>query len=414
MNVLVSASARFVVTADGHLWSGNNSLGHAFWARYLDAFEEVFLMVRAVPRMAPPRGWNRATGVGVRGLAVPDFQSVGQILRVYPSLRRQIDRSLSACEVVILRVPCPLAEFVWRSLGSARPYGVEVVGDPAGTFSRGSVSHSLRPFFRSWFRRQLRRQCAGASASSYVTEKDLQSKYPSAPDAFSTHYSSIELSDTFFRHTPRFPRTDRRLRLVSVGTLARLYKATDVLIDASAACARDGLDLELAVVGDGRYRTALQFREAAVSLGDRISFAGQLTTREAVFNELDRADVFVLPSRHEGLPKAMIEAMARGLPCIGSTVGGIPELLSPEDLVPPNDVGALAAKIREVIGDRERLARMSARNLIKAREYRSDLLRARRVEFYRYLKERTEEWVSSRKAASAVRVMHECSEKEAT
>jgi glycosyltransferase involved in cell wall biosynthesis len=90
----------------------------------------------------------------------------------------------------------------------------------------------------------------------------------------------------------------------------------------------------------------------------------------------------------------MVEAMARGLPCIGSTVGGIPELLPPEDLVPPNDVEALAQKIMEVVGDPERLARMSRRNWEKAKEYRNEVLQVRRVAFYKYVKEKTQEWLA--------------------
>lgn len=88
----------------------------------------------------------------------------------------------------------------------------------------------------------------------------------------------------------------------------------------------------------------------------------------------------------------MIEAMALGLPCIGSTAGGIPELLPPEDMVPPNDAQALAMKIREVVSDPERMTRMSARNLEKAKGYHEDILRERRNKFYQYVKERTTEW----------------------
>ena len=62
-----------------------------------------------------------------------------------------------------------------------------------------------------------------------------------------------------------------------------------------------------------------------------------------VTEQLDAADVFVLPSRQEGLPRAMIEAMARSLPCVGSDVGGISELI-PDWVVPPNDPQALALK----------------------------------------------------------------------
>jgi len=106
--------------------------------------------------------------------------------------------------------------------------------------------------------------------------------------------------------------------------------------------------------------------------------------------------LFVLPSRTEGLPRAMIEAMARGLPCVGSAVNGIPELLPVEDMVPPNDVPALAEKIREVLTNPERMAQMSARNLDKAREYADNVLYERRTAFYQHLKAETEAWLKTR------------------
>jgi glycosyltransferase involved in cell wall biosynthesis len=412
MNVLVSASAHFVATENGELWSGNGSLGYATWARYLDVFDEVKLIVRAASHAVAPPGWNRATGAGVVGVPVPDFRSLTQFASFYPALHKQIKQALAETRAVILRVPCPVGEIVWTALEKERPYGVEVVGDPYGTFSPGAVQHPLRAMFRWWFRRQLRRQCAGASASSYVTARELQGKYPSPVGVLSTHYSSVELPEVVFSKAPRSRVTSSKtVRVVTVGSLSRPYKATDVLIGAVAACVRGGLDVHLTIVGEGRYRARLERLVASAQLASRVRFTGQLTRPAAVRGELDRADLFILPSRHEGLPKAMIEAMARGIPCIGSNVGGIPELLSAEDLVPPGDADALAVKIREVASDGERLARMSSRNLEKAREYRSDLLRSRRVEFYRYLRAKTEAWLPDREA---VEMISECSEGEVT
>ena len=122
-----------------------------------------------------------------------------------------------------------------------------------------------------------------------------------------------------------------------MGTLEQLYKAPDVLLDAVGQCFRQGLDLELVWIGGGQYQQQLEARAKELGLSPRVRFLGQLPAGDAVRGELDRADLFVLPSRQEGLPRAMLEAMARGLPCIGSTVGGIPELLPAEDLVPPGD-----------------------------------------------------------------------------
>src|SRR6185369_6068290 len=111
--------------------------------------------------------------------------------------------------------------------------------------------------------------------------------------------------------------------------------------------------------------------------------------------QLDAADLFVLPSRSEGLPRAMIEAMARALPCIGSTAGGIPELLPPEDLVPASNVAALASKIQEVLSSPARLSAMSSRNLAAALEYRDEVLDARRRAFFEHIRDVTAEWLAS-------------------
>ncbi len=115
-----------------------------------------------------------------------------------------------------------------------------------------------------------------------------------------------------------------------------MYKAPDVQIDAVAQLVKEGLDVRLVLIGDGKHRAELEARAAAQGIAAAVViFRGQLTAGSAVRAELDAADIFCMPSRTEGMPRALIEAMARGLPCIGSTMGGIPELLPAEDMVPP-------------------------------------------------------------------------------
>jgi glycosyltransferase involved in cell wall biosynthesis len=150
----------------------------------------------------------------------------------------------------------------------------------------------------------------------------------------------------------------------------------------------------LILVGDGQHRQALSERAAQLGIAAHVHFRGQLASGEPIRDELDRADLFLLPSRQEGLPRAMVEAMARALPCIGSTVGGIPELLPPDEMVPPGDADALARKISEIVTDPERMHRMSSRNLARAGAFQEDVLRERRLEFYRYVRERTEDWLA--------------------
>jgi glycosyltransferase involved in cell wall biosynthesis len=278
---------------------------------------------------------------------------------------------------------------------TGRPYAVEVVADPYDVFAPGSVKHPLRPFFRRSSPRQLRRHCVQAGAAAYVTKEALQQRYP-CPN-FSVGVSDVDLPERALVYSSRLPRQGGTFNLIFVGTMAQLYKAPDVLINAVAACVQEGIELKLTLIGDGKHRSELEARAKSLGLGERVSFLGQLSGGDAVMAQLDIADLFVLPSHQEGLPRAMVEAMARALPCIGSTVGGIPELLPPEDMVPSGDVAALARKIREVVTDPDRMARMSARNLEKATEYTDEVLREQRNEFYRYVREMTEAWLKEKR-----------------
>jgi glycosyltransferase involved in cell wall biosynthesis len=393
MNVVVSTEHRFDRTPDGAVWT-QTMFARPFWSRYLSVFDHVRVVARVREAPYVPETWQRADGDGVSFAALPFYIGPTQYLRQRRRLTQTSIAAVGPADVVIFRAPSAIAGQIEPALRRAgRPYGVEVLGDPYDVFAPGAVRHSLRPFFRWWFPKRMRRLCYGATATGYVTEHALQRRYPPAPASFTTYYSDVELSEGTFAAAPRAPRRDGTFTLVTVGSLAQMYKAPDVQIDAVARLVNEGLDLRLVFIGDGKHRPELEARAAALGMTERVLFRGQLTAGAAVREALDAADVFCMPSRTEGMPRAMIEAMARGLPCIGSTMGGIPELLPPEDMAPPGDVTALAEAIRAVVTDPERMARMSARNLERAKAYREDELRARRTSFYRALRERTEAWV---------------------
>lgn len=393
MDVIVVLDYRFDRTPDGAVWT-SGTFAYPFWQRYLQAFDAVRVVarIRLVDRV--PADYRVAHGSGVTFVEVPDYLGPVQYLARAARVRRAVRGAPRPGDAVILRVPSNLAAVMMPALTrTGRPYGVEVVGNPRDGFAPGAIKHPLRAYFRWSFDRALRRQCAGATAAGYVTREALQRAYPNP--RHSVGVSDVEIPPQALLPVPRqFEPTGPR-RLIFVGSLSQLYKAPDVLINAVGSCVfRHGLDLSLTLVGDGRHRPELEDRARERGVGDRVRFLGQLAGGQRVWAELDRCDLFVLPSRTEGLPRAMIEAMARALPCIGSTVGGIPELLPLEDLVPPGDPAALAEKIREVVIDPGRLARMSARNLAVAHEYRQEVLRDRRQALYAHLRGATERWIA--------------------
>jgi glycosyltransferase involved in cell wall biosynthesis len=395
MRLLIAFDARLDRTPDGRVW-WDGSADYSFWQRYLEVFEEVRVVARLRDVDQVFGHARQIDGPQVSVAPVPYFIGPWQFARRFLAVRRAIRATLRPTDAVLLRVPGTIGTCLASVLQArGHPYAVEVIADPYDVFAPGGVRSALRPLMRWWYPRHLRRQCAGACAAAYVTADTLQRRYPAQPRAFVTSYSSLELDNSAFVPEPRPIRPDQQqFKLVFIGSLEQLYKGPDVLIEAVAHNVHRGLDLGLTIIGDGRHRPELEALAAAGRVADRVRFVGRLPAGEPVRRELDQSDLFVLPSRTEGLPRALIEAQARGLPCLGTQVGGIPELLPPEDLVAPGDVQALAAKIGEVLADPQRRACMAARNLAKARQHHADVLRARRRAMYQALRDATASWQS--------------------
>jgi glycosyltransferase involved in cell wall biosynthesis len=395
VKVSVLLEHRFYRTPDGAIW-GQPGIPAGFFRRYLAVFDEVRVVARVGVASEEQPGWHRADDRGVHFVPVPYYLGPGQYLRNRRRIVASLRRAIYDAEAVILRVPSVAGTTAFATLRrDERPFGLEVVGDPFDVFAPGAIRHPLRSLFRWIYPRQLRQQCLHASAVAYVTESALQQRYPPSDGAVAINYSSVELSDEAYSPEPKQPRATGMHRVVTVGSLAHNHKGIDILIAAVGRCQAAGLQIELIVVGDGSYREGLE--QQAAALGANVQFLGQVPAGAGIRSILDSADLFVLASRTEGLPRALIEAMARGLPCIATTAGGIPELLPSEDMVRPSDAVALADKIMAVALDAPRRASMAARNLERSKAYHANVLVARRQAFYSVVKERTELWLLRQK-----------------
>jgi len=232
----------------------------------------------------------------------------------------------------------------------------------------------------------MRQQCANAAASLFVTEGALQRRYPpTAAKAFTHAVSDVCLGNSAFIAEPRKPESfvRRPIRFVCVGSFNLLYKSQDILVKAFSKAVSQGLDGHLSFVGDGLYRPGIEALVSKdASLIGRVEFLGQLRGGQAVREVLKNSHLFVLPSRQEGLPRAALEAMACGLPCIGSNVGGFPEILDPEAIVRPNDIKGLAACMVRLAANPALLAEMSAHNLARAADFHEEKLVLRQTAFY--------------------------------
>jgi glycosyltransferase involved in cell wall biosynthesis len=142
-------------------------------------------------------------------------------------------------------------------------------------------------------------------------------------------------------------------KLLYVGRLAA-EKGLPVLFESLKRLGKQGYDYELTLVGDGSERSALEALASRLGIADRVVFAG-FASQDGVRECLLQSDVFVLPSFAEGVPVSLMEAMACGIPVIGTYVGGVVELVESGAtglLVPPADPVALRNAIAGYFDDR--------------------------------------------------------------
>jgi len=198
----------------------------------------------------------------------------------------------------------------------------------------------------------------GAIIAMSVSEADAFRRFVGSTPVFAFPNGVDCAPYATLARTPSLPGVP--LRLLYIGRLVR-EKGLYELLQGLALARSQGVAAELVIAGAGPEEARLQ--QAAVAHGlEGVSFLG--TVRGAAkIALLERADVFVLPSYAEGLPYALLESMAAGVPVIATRVGWIPELVADGInglLVEPQAPQAIAIAIHTLACDREALARMSA------------------------------------------------------
>jgi glycosyltransferase involved in cell wall biosynthesis len=392
VRVLTTSEVHFT-RVTGHEIRAEGPTNYSFWSCYLEIFDEVTVLARVGAPSGPSREGARADGPLVSFRALPNYYGPWQYLRNLIQLRSSVRLAVRESDAYILRVPGLVGRLAWYEIRRLeRKYALEVVADPWDALAPGTWPSLFRPIFRRAGARELKEMCREATAIHYVTENAFQQRYPAAPNAYTTAFPNALMDSAFACGATlqeRFRRlvSNKPIRIGFIGSLAQMYKGPDVLLRASSLGHARGHNFEVVMVGDGRYAERMKALAKRLEVEDKTQFIPRLPFGKAIFDFLDSVDLFVMPSRAEGLPRALLEAMARGCPCIGSNVGGIPELLAPDDLVPPNDPKALAQKIMEVTSDPVRIKAMSERNLARAKQFDPEALRDARLAFYRYVKD---------------------------
>lgn len=231
-----------------------------------------------------------------------------------------------------------------------------------------------------------------ADYAYYVTEKYLQEKYPNNGVSIGCSDVQLESLDDVIleKRIKRIRNNEEKIIIGSAGALNIKIKGQDLVI-AAISKLRKKYNIEYRIIGMGDKEKIEKIIQK-YNVDNNVVIEGTIPHNE-VFSWLDNIDIFIQPSRTEGLPRALIEAMSRALPCIGSNVGGIPELLDEHFIfdIHHQPVSKIVS-ILETLLDRKTQEEQARRNFNSAKKYQKAIVDEKNrnffLEFDRYARDK--------------------------
>ena len=392
MKLLVSADAHIYRTKDGKYWTPK-IYGYGFWTRYLQVFDEVRIVSRMKEVEQFSSKWIRVDGPNVEVYGIPFYQGPKQLLKKYSLIQKALKNASDGCDAAVIRMPSQTSYMTYKKLPKCLPVAGEIVYDPTDDVNDKSNDILMRVINRR-ISAQLSSFCKTVNGVSYVTESTIQSHYPSRARIqgesnryFESYYSTITLTDDAFTKPRKFDDIKTITVALSDVAMNTERKGERTLIKAVKLAKDRGYDIRAIIIGDGTKKEEFMALSKSYGVSDRIRFTGLLPTSDDVRAILLKADVFVFPTKAEGLPRGILEAMAIGMPVLSSPVGGIPEILSEECLFDPSDAEGYANKLCEFIDTPGIMEQLSQENYKKAQEFKNEILQERRNEFYKKLRD---------------------------
>jgi glycosyltransferase involved in cell wall biosynthesis len=351
-------------------------------ARYLTLGSTVtFLMRQKKIEQEKAGGYTALTNNEFKFIAVPNMKGPLKILANYRNARNQIRRELSRHDVIVARLPSTVGRWAYYEARAQRkPVLIEFVACTWDALWNYSLLGKIAALYYFLLNKKLLK---AAPYVMYVTETFLQGRYPTTGNWVACSDVIVKAGDAevLQRRIPRIRDLNSQTSAMILATVAAVdvaYKDQATVLRALAALGPEAVRFVYRIIGQGDPRKLV---ELAKELGvqDRLEVVGPVPASE-VCSWLDDTDIYIQPSRVEGLPRALIEAMSRGCPAIGTNVGGIPELLPPERVFKKSDYRALAELLKNF--SNEEMLQAANRNFEHAKRYSQEVLESRRQAFY--------------------------------
>lgn len=376
---------KVAVDAQGNYYTGS-AFSQAVFDRYLKHFDHITLLMRQSPidpnDINTISKMNRISSGQIDVVFIPDTKaSLKAFLTpaVHQNLKKIVLSEINKADAVIIRAHSG-SGYIAAKFCKAHgiPYLAEAVGCPWDSL----LNHSLRgKILAPFIRRQMCFIMKYASYAVYVTDTFLQNRYPTKGKSAAISDVELQTADeqVLNRRLAHIRSHSGKLKIGTAGALHVSYKGQRFVIKALSKLKSHGLTgFEYHLAGGGDYAALLNLAKK-LGVEDQVIFDGSLPHDE-MFDWFDSLDVYIQPSLVEGMPRALIEAMSRGLPCFGSKIGGIPELLGNYYIFPRGSITSIVKYLQSLT--RKRMMKMAKRNYDYAKRFDKDLLNNKRENFY--------------------------------
>lgn len=380
---------RLAYIYDHRYYKNNNkiyssgALSHTLWDRFLDGFDAITVFGNIIEADEEDvSNLNIANHPNVIFCDIGYMTSLKDFLYGMLSDDKNLRQTLRNFDAVIIRVPGEISFNAFRIAKKLnKPIGLEVVGCPWDAYwNFGNIKAKLLAPIAYFRMRNIVKQ---STHTVYVTQNFLQYRYPTKGENINASNVEIEVppSDIIDTKKTYLTRNKNIIRIGLIGSSNVKYKGHYEALKALSLIKNNipNFQIEFTGPGDNHWIRKLATK---LKIEDKVVFNGKLPSGKPIIDWLDGLDIYVHPSKQEGLPRSVIEAMSRACPVLASSVAGIPELISAEFLHKPGDYNKLAQDLNRVLCNNEILLSMSLSNYHKSKDYDKEILNLRRKKFW--------------------------------
>jgi glycosyltransferase involved in cell wall biosynthesis len=329
-------------------------------------------------------GYDEISHKNVNVVEIPNLISFKGILNGRKKAKEIAKKEVQNSDFIIVRLPSLIGVYAVKFAKKYnKPYFIEMVGCPIDALWNHSLKGKLfLPIL--WF--LTRFTIINAPYVLYVSRKYLQKRYPTkgievaCPDIILDQPKHEILT----KRIEKILDLNRRENIILglIGSLDVNYRGHETAIKAVSLLKKKNINCKLKFLGSGNKETWIKLIKK-YDVEENIEFCGALPSGEPVFEWIDNIDILVMPTKAETLGRAIIEAMSRGCPVLGSLGTAIPEQLGDDCLFNANDFYTLANLIESMIRDLDYMTYCAQENYYRSFKYTNSHLDKKRNKFYK-------------------------------